>query len=170
MANRETRTLELGQIALHCEIWKGPRGLAPPLVLLHGLWGDWRSFSEVCDALSEDRWIYAIDLRGHGLSGKPPRGYQPQDYVQDLVGALTRLDEPVLDAFGFCVGGYVALALAAAFPQRIRRCVLQEIWDGSVDPAQMQMFLALKRRPVADVIEVLSRMFPRRSRAVIEDN
>ncbi|MEF2554598.1 alpha/beta fold hydrolase [Aurantimonas sp. A2-1-M11] len=41
-------------------------GAGPPLLLVHGLGGSWRSWTTILPALSETREIVALDLPGHG--------------------------------------------------------------------------------------------------------
>ncbi len=42
------------------------QGTGPPLLLVHGLGGSWRSWDTVLPALSRSREIIALDLPGHG--------------------------------------------------------------------------------------------------------
>ena len=42
------------------------RGAGPPLLLVHGLGGSWRSWTTILPALSEAREVVALDLPGHG--------------------------------------------------------------------------------------------------------
>lgn len=41
-------------------------GAGPPLLLVHGLGGSWRSWTTILPALSEAREVVALDLPGHG--------------------------------------------------------------------------------------------------------
>ena len=43
-------------------------GRGPPLLLVHGLGGSWRSWTPILAALARDREVVAIDLPGHGGS------------------------------------------------------------------------------------------------------
>ena len=42
------------------------QGAGPPLLLVHGLGGSWRSWTTILPALSENRELVALDLPGHG--------------------------------------------------------------------------------------------------------
>ena len=44
------------------------RGAGRPLVLVHGLGGNWRSWAPVTDLLAAEREVIAVDLPGHGQS------------------------------------------------------------------------------------------------------
>lgn len=102
----------------------------PTIVFVHGLViGNLSSFyptpaKPVAHAGAE---VILYDLRGHGLSERPPTGYAVSDSVADL-GAL-------LDALGICgsvhlvgysYGGTVALSFAIARPERVASLVLVE--------------------------------------------
>lgn len=41
------------------------QGAGPPLLLVHGLGGSWRSWTTILPALSEAREVVALDLPGH---------------------------------------------------------------------------------------------------------
>jgi pyruvate dehydrogenase E2 component (dihydrolipoamide acetyltransferase) len=47
---------------------RGPSG--DPIVLVHGFGGDKNSWLFVQQPLAEERTVYALDLPGHGASGK----------------------------------------------------------------------------------------------------
>jgi pimeloyl-ACP methyl ester carboxylesterase len=109
---------------LKLRIAEGPKH-GPPLVLLHGVVRQWTDFAPLWPALSA-RWsIYAVDFRGHGGSDRAGTGYRVVDYVGDIVALLDRFDEPAA-IYGHSLGAMVALAAAAARPDRMRALVLED--------------------------------------------
>ncbi|MEV0404397.1 alpha/beta fold hydrolase [Actinoallomurus sp. NPDC050550] len=89
-------------------------GTGPPLVLLHGVGLDRRTWRPVRDLLSEKREVIALDLPGHGESPSLPAGarYDVAGYVgavREAIGALG-LDRP--HVAGNSLGGAIALELA----------------------------------------------------------
>jgi pimeloyl-ACP methyl ester carboxylesterase len=103
---------------------------APTVVFVHGL---------VIDNLSSFYYTLAgpvvatgarailYDLRGHGRSERPPRGYATRDGVADLCALLDALDvtgPAYLIANSY--GGLIAARLAIAAPQRVAGLVLIE--------------------------------------------
>jgi len=111
--------------------------LTPPVgearetvVFIHGLVMDnlssfYYTLANPCAAAGADVMLY--DLRGHGLSERPPIGYTLEDSVDDLVGLLFELgiDGPV-HLVGNSYGGTVGLAFAVAYPERVASLVLIE--------------------------------------------
>ncbi|WP_433177890.1 alpha/beta fold hydrolase [Actinoallomurus sp. CA-150999] len=89
-------------------------GTGPPLVLLHGVGLDRRTWRPVRDLLAEEREVIALDLPGHGESPSLPAGvrYDVAGYVgavREAIGALG-LDRP--HVAGNSLGGAIALELA----------------------------------------------------------
>jgi pimeloyl-ACP methyl ester carboxylesterase len=100
------------------------RGGGEPLLLIHGIGGDWRTWEPLLDRLAAERDVIAIDVPGFG--GSPPlaAGLRPStpalaaavgEFVREHIG-----DEPV-DVAGHSMGGWIALELAKL--GRVRRAV-----------------------------------------------
>jgi pimeloyl-ACP methyl ester carboxylesterase len=96
----------------------------PPLVLLHGGGDRWQGFLPIIPSLAA-RWrIYALDLRGHGKSGRVPGAYRPEHYVADVVDFIEHnLAEPAI-LLGHSLGGWIALLVAAELLERVRALIL----------------------------------------------
>jgi len=91
-----------------------------PLVLLHGLGCDASMWDGVVDALPPEVGLVIPEQRGHGgstLGWRPPSVDLWADDVVALLGTLG-IDKPAVA--GLSMGGYVALAVAAAHPGRAR--------------------------------------------------
>jgi pimeloyl-ACP methyl ester carboxylesterase len=128
----EERTFNTDVIAINYA--EGPPS-GPPLVLLHGGGDRWQSFLPILSNLAMRWHIFALDLRGHGKSGRVPHRYRPEDYVTDVTAFLERrLDEPAI-LFGHSLGGWVAL-LSAARLQEVRALILGD------PPLNIERFVA----------------------------
>lgn len=95
----------------------------PPLLLLHGTGNRWQAFIHLIPSLSMRWHVYALDLRGHGRSGRPPRygfGFYCEDAVRFIEGVIR--EPPVI--FGHSLGGRMALAMAANHPTKARAIIL----------------------------------------------
>lgn len=100
------------------------RGKGTPLVLLHGFPLDHHLWDEVA-ALLEDTFDLIIpDLRGFGQSETVDSPYTMDDYASDIAGLLDQLNIQKAAIAGHSMGGYVALAFARRFPERVRGLAL----------------------------------------------
>ena len=98
---------------------------APPAVLLHALGdtaGDW---GQVAAALGPDFRVLAVDLRGHGGSGRPGT-YSFELMRDDVVAVLDALDLHDVILVGHSMGGVVAYLVALAQPGRLARLVVED--------------------------------------------
>ena len=100
---------------------------ATPLLLLHGFTGSGRDWTEVGAGLA-DRPLIAPDLPGHGDTTVPPASFDA--VVDSLVSALDGMGTGSFDLLGYSMGGRLALALALAYPDRVRRLVLESASPG----------------------------------------
>lgn len=71
-----------------------PSGL--PLVLLHGGGDRWQEFLPIIPSLAARWHLYALDLRGHGRSGRVPGQYRPERYAADVIVFLEYQTEPAI--------------------------------------------------------------------------
>ncbi|MET4079115.1 alpha/beta fold hydrolase [Janibacter sp. UYMM211] len=104
---------------------RGEPGDLPSLVLLPGTGLTAEDWAVVADDLARDRVVHAVDLRGHGRSGRPGR-YSVDLMADDVRGLVTWLGAPV-DLVGHSLGGLVACRVAAAAPGLVRGLVLEDV-------------------------------------------
>ena len=109
-------------LRLHFLDWAG-QGM--PIVMVHGLASVCHMFDFVAPRLTSLGRVVALDQRGHGESDKPDSGYDFATIVHDLAGFVSAVGiaGPCVLA-GHSWGGSVALAFAAAHPDRVRGLVL----------------------------------------------
>jgi pimeloyl-ACP methyl ester carboxylesterase len=122
----------------------GPR----TVVFVHGLVMDNLSsfYFTLANPVAAAAEVILYDLRGHGLSERPPGGYRITELVADLAALLAALDvtRPV-HLVGNSVGGLVALAFAARHPERAASLALIDAHDGAEGwAAQMTATLGLR--------------------------
>ncbi|MFI6847628.1 alpha/beta fold hydrolase [Kitasatospora sp. NBC_00085] len=118
------RIVELPEVALAYREHGTPGG--PPLVLLHALGERATDWDGVLPGLAPQHHVYALDLRGHGDSGRPGR-YGFELMRDDVLGFLDALGLERVDLVGHSMGGVVAYLLAQEHPGRIGRLVLEDI-------------------------------------------
>jgi len=98
-----------------------PPGELPPLVLLvHGLGGIWWTLRAPLLALAEAGFhAVAVDLRGHGDSDKPPRGYDAWTLASDVTNLVRALGHASAVIVGHGEGGFVAWTAAYRRPRAV---------------------------------------------------
>jgi pimeloyl-ACP methyl ester carboxylesterase len=109
-------------------------GPGAPVVLLHGFPLDRRMWREQRAALASYR-LYLPDLRGHGESDGSPPPYSMTSFAEDLRRELDHLALDRIVLGGLSMGGYIALAFAARYPERLRALVLLDTHPKADPPA-----------------------------------
>ena len=94
-------------------------------VFIHGFGGQAEQWHYQLQTFSVENRVIALDLRGHGLSDKPGRGYDMPQLVSDLETALTLLRvKGKFVLVGHSFGGAIATEYALKNPDRVERLIL----------------------------------------------
>jgi pimeloyl-ACP methyl ester carboxylesterase len=113
-----TRSLQLGGVRLQVTVG----GEGPPLLLLHGFPQSGAVWDAVVAELPMRRSIRP-DLRGAGASDVPRGGYGLASQIAELRALLDALELDRVDIVAHDWAALVALGLAFASPERLRRLV-----------------------------------------------
>ncbi len=101
---------------------------APSVVLLHNLVGQARMFDRAATELAQRFQVFALDFRGRGESAWGPHDeYTQSVYVADLESVREALGIQRLALVGTAMGGGVAMAYAAKYPERVTALVMNDI-------------------------------------------
>ncbi len=131
-------------------------GAGPPLVLVHGSWGDHRNWDPVVPALSASFRVLTYDRRGHSRSeGAAGQGSVFED-ADDLAALLEQLDLAPAHVAGNSFGTAIILRAAARRPDVFRTLIGHEpplfpLLAGT----DFEPVLADVRARVAAVVELL---------------
>lgn len=106
------------------------RGTGAPVILIHGLAAslyDWNGL--VPELISASYASYALDLLGHGESGKPDDldEYTVENvfaHFSEWINSL-HLAQPAI-LIGHSLGGYLALEYAERHPERVKALILSD--------------------------------------------
>lgn len=96
------------------------------ILLIHGITSSSLSWIRVAPALATRTRVIAVDLKGHGDSDQPPRGYLLSDQVAEVAGLIGRLGLRQVRLVGHSWGGAISALLAANSTLQITRVVLED--------------------------------------------
>jgi pimeloyl-ACP methyl ester carboxylesterase len=102
-------------------------GNGPPVILVHGSLGDYRTWTGEMDDFARKYHVIAYSLRHHypnrWTDGEP---YSMQVHLADLVALLQTLNLGPVHLVGHSYGGVIAVLLAKDHPELVRTLVLAE--------------------------------------------
>lgn len=108
------------------------QGTGSVALFVHGFPLDSSMWIEQLTDLCDLRRCIAPDLRGFGRSA-PVTGapLQMEEHAADLAGVLDLVSEEQADVVGLSMGGYVAMAFASLYPDRVRSLALIDTRAGA---------------------------------------
>src|ERR1035437_8152878 len=103
-------------------------GKGEPVVLIHGLYAsariNWHAPGTI-RALAKDYQAIALDVRGHGGSGKPKEeAAYGVEMMEDVVRLLDHLKVQKAHMVGYSMGGMIIMKLLTRHPDRVQSAVL----------------------------------------------
>lgn len=114
----------------------------PLILLLHGAFGGWFDYQDVIAPLAARGFhVAAVDLRGYGLSDKPPSGYDLRRSAGDVNGIIGALGHDSAILVGTDTGGSIAWSVSTLYPERVSAVISL----GAVHPVDLRR--AILRRP-----------------------
>ncbi|MEO5881501.1 MAG: alpha/beta hydrolase [Caldimonas sp.] len=122
----------------------------PALIFIHGTGGHAEAYSRNLAAHGEHFDVYAIDMLGHGFTGKPDRPYLIDDYVAHLRGFMDRLKIDRASLSGESLGGWVAAHFAVVHPDRVDKLVLNTASGDKVNPEALARLRTLSVEAIND--------------------
>ncbi len=102
-------------IQLHVE----QAGQGTPMVLIHGFPLDHTIWQPLVPLLQDRAHLIMPDLRGFGRSPGPEGVYSMRQMADDVLAMLDRMEIEHAIIVGHSMGGYITLAFAHAYPQRV---------------------------------------------------
>lgn len=123
LADPNGRFIDLDGETLYYVHEGGPRDA---VILIHGFGGSTVSWRETIPQLAQAGYdVYALDLRGFGLSDKGwDADYTHQAQAERVIRLMNALNIPDAHLVGHSMGGNVAAHLALRHPERVRSLIL----------------------------------------------
>ena len=134
-ASFRTQNIQTDGAMLHVRVG----GQGPAVVLLHGFGDTGDMWAPLAANLARDHTVVVPDLRGMGLSSRPPGGYDKRTQAADIRSVLTTLGLDRAAVVGHDIGTMVAYAYAARYPDKTEKLVVMDApvpgippWDSIV--------------------------------------
>ncbi len=102
-------------------------GPGETVILLHGFPQTWSSWKKMMPLMSAQYDVIAVDLRGVGGSDKPKAGYDKKTSAQDIKNLMVELGIKKANIVGHDIGGMIAYAFAAQFPDMAESIVIMDV-------------------------------------------
>ena len=167
-ADTPGRSVDVAGVRLHLV----EQGDGEPVVLIHGMAGSTFSYRFIIPALAESHRVIALDLKGFGYSGRPPKGDYSLTAQADLVlGLMDNLGIARAALVGHSMGGGVAMRLALGTPKRVSSLVLVDSVGGSTEERRTRF--GVFARPLLPFVAAFTlgryRAFERGLRSAVHD-
>ena len=89
------------------------------LLLLHGALGSQNQFEPLKKALSTNYEVFTLDFYGHGTNAAETQPMRIEALADQILAWLEAQQLDSIAIFGYSMGGYVALYLAAHHPEKV---------------------------------------------------
>ncbi len=122
---------------------------APPLLIVHGLFGSARNWGVVAKRLSANRRVICVDQRNHGHSPWFD-SHSYEDMARDLAEVIAAQGGP-MDVLGHSMGGKAAMVLALKSPELVNTICVADIAPVAYGHDQNQNIAAMRAVDLAQV-------------------
>jgi pimeloyl-ACP methyl ester carboxylesterase len=99
-----------------CQIYYEDLGRGEPVILIHGLGSSTQDWEYQVPELQKHFRVIAVDVRGHGRSGKPVEHYSIQTFADDIRALIQHLKLQKPHVVGISMGAMIAFQLAVDHP------------------------------------------------------
>ena len=99
-------------------------GSGIPIIMLHQTPFSSDDFTEVIQRLSGSFRAIALDTMGYGMSDRPGRPFQMEDYARTVRAFIQVLGLEKATVVGHHTGAMIGVELAAAYPDSVERLIL----------------------------------------------
>ena len=127
---------------------EGPRDDPLPLILLHGTSDSLHTWQEWTDQLKGRHRVIRMDLPAFGLTGPSASGdYSVDAYTRFVIALADALGVSHFTLGGNSLGGQIAWATAAAYPQRVKKLILVDAAGYPLAPKSIPIGFQIARTP-----------------------
>ena len=153
--------LTTGSVTLHYRVC----GNGPPLVLIPGMGMPLQGWGMQVRALSREFTVIRLDNRGCGRSTSPQAPYTLTEMAGDVLALMDHLAVDAAHILGASMGGFIALTLTLAAPDRVFSLILAHTAPKTPPLARqrIRLWLGLREAGIPDhllALEQLIWIFP----------
>lgn len=125
------------------------------LVFVHGWLGNTRWWDAQRDAFAATHRVVALDLAGHGQSGRTRTAWSAEAYADDIVAVIEAVAAPRVVLVGHSMSGAYALAAAPRIERLAQLILVDTVKDMNGLPTfeQAQPILAMYRNDYQNVVD-----------------
>lgn len=111
----------------------------PSILLLHGALGSKQHFDQLIIELEKSINVYTLNFEGHG-GDNSDRPFSMSNFSENVLDFIEENKLQGINVFGYSMGGYVALRLAAKYPDLFSEIItLGTKFDWSVESAAKEV-------------------------------
>lgn len=150
--------VDTGEVRLHYWDWPGGE---PALLCMHGLTANGRAWDALAEQISPRHRVIAMDLRGRGLSDKPPAGqYGIPAHARDMAAVVRALGTGPVVAVGSSMGAAIGILLVNDHPDLVSHLVLVDFAVLPRPQVSQEELEAELRKQGPSVMDRLTKVFP----------
>jgi len=95
------------------------RAMERTVIFLHGVNGHLEVFAKNVAAHAAEYRVLALDLLGHGYTGKPDHDYEIAHYIDHVLAFMDAAGVARASLVGTSLGGWISARIAARMPERV---------------------------------------------------
>ncbi|HMT29881.1 MAG TPA: alpha/beta hydrolase [Bacteroidia bacterium] len=146
----------------------------PVILLLHGALGSGKQFVDFEKILSEYFEVHILNFTGHYGNDPVDVPFSIDLFCNDVLNYIHKLNLDSVNLFGYSMGGYVAMALAMKFPDKVKAVLtLATKFDWNPENAKKEVSMMdaeVMMAKIPEFVNILERRFAPRDWKVVLEN
>lgn len=143
-------TINLENVSLYYE----EQGAGEPLLLLHGLGSNGRSWEYQVEPFARQYRVIVPDVRGHGRSAKPAGPYSVSQFANDIFNLLDHLQIDRFHLVGLSMGGMIGFQMAVDHPERLKSMTIVNSGPELIPRGLKEKWQILQRRLITRFVSM----------------
>lgn len=143
-------TINLENVSLYYE----EQGAGEPLLLLHGLGSNGRSWEYQVEPFARQYRVIVPDVRGHGRSAKPAGPYSVSQFANDIFNLLDHLQIDRFHLVGLSMGGMIGFQMAVDRPERLKSMTIVNSGPELIPRGLKEKWQILQRRLITRFVSM----------------